>query len=73
MIQSRTYAAIFEHTDHARRKHVWPADMTDAEKYSKAESELHEMAAAMLKGDARGVRHEALDCMAVLVRIIEGD
>lgn len=73
MIQHDTYQGIDIHLEHARRKYAWHPDMTGAEKFRLAERELHEMAAAMLKKDARGTRHEALDCIAVLVRIVEDD
>lgn len=65
--------SILSHLQHAREKHPWPDGMADADKYIIAERELHEMAAAMLKGDTRGVREEALDCVAVLIRIAEGE
>ena len=68
-----TIAAIEGHLVHARAKHPWPEDMAPAEKYRIAERELHELAAAMLKGDLRAVMNEALDLVAVLVRIIEGE
>lgn len=73
MIQQLTIAAIQEHLTHAREKHQWPDDMTDCEKYRIVERELNEMGVAMLKGDKRGVEAEALDCIAVLIRIVEGD
>ena len=72
VIGHETLLSVHEHVAHAREKYPWPADMTDADKYRAAESELKEMAAAMLKGDARGIRKEALDCIAVLIRIVEG-
>ncbi len=73
LIRHDTLRALHEHVEHARQKHPWPADMPDAEKFRIVERELHEMAAAMLKGDRRGAEKEAADCMAVLVRIVEGD
>lgn len=69
----RTFDSINQHLTHARKKHPWPDSMTDCEKYRIVERELHEMGVAMLKGDKRGVEAEAKDCIAVLVRIIEGD
>ena len=73
IIKPETWRAIHEHVEHARLKHPWAADMTPADKLRAVEAELNEMAAAMLKGDVRGIRKEALDCMAVLVRIVESD
>lgn len=73
LIAHETLRAVHEHVEHARTKYPWPSGMTDAEKYRIAERELQEMGVAMLKGDARGVRDEALDCVAVLVRIAEGE
>ena len=73
MIQQLTTATIQEHLTHAREKHPWPDDMTDCEKYRTVERELNEMGVAMLKGDKRGAKTEALDCIAVLIRIVEGD
>jgi len=73
IIQFSTLHDIHEHIAHARQKHTWPEDMSDAEKYQKAECELHELAAAMFKGDLRGKRKEALDLIAVLIRIVEGE
>lgn len=73
IISHTTLNAIHRHVEHARVKHEWPVGYPDADKYRAAEKELHEVAAAMLKGDRRGVRQEALDCLAVLVRIVEGD
>ena len=84
MISPETLRAIHEHVEHARKKHPWPgmkdclnssgvAMLSPAEKYRIAERELHEMGIAFLKGDARGVEKESLDCIAVLVRIVEGD
>ena len=72
-IEGDTITDILKHVNHAREKYAWPDDMTDAKRYRAAERELHELAAAMLKGDARGVRKEALDCIAVLIRIAEGE
>lgn len=73
MIQQLTIATILERLTHAREKHQWPDDMTDCEKYRTVERELNEMGVAMLKGDKRGAKAEALDCIAVLIRIVEGD
>ena len=73
MIQQLTITAIQEHLTHAREKHPWPDNMTDCERYRTVERELHEMGVAMLKGDKRGAKAEALDCIAVLIRIVEGD
>ena len=73
VIQQLTIATIQEHLTHAREKHPWPDDMTDCEKYRIVERELNEMGVAMLKGDKRGAKAEALDCIAVLIRIVEGD
>jgi hypothetical protein len=65
--------SIAEHLDHARDKHLWPRDLLPGEKFSIVEKEINEMAAAMLKGDGRGTRKEALDAIAVLIRIAEGE
>lgn len=72
IISHQTWRAIHKHVEHARRRHPWSPGYPDVEKYRAAERELHEVAAAMLKGDLRGVRQEALDVIAVLVRIVEG-
>ncbi|MDR2893010.1 MAG: hypothetical protein LBV80_08000 [Deltaproteobacteria bacterium] len=72
-MKHETLEAINAHLVHARRKHGWHPDMADAEKFKIVESELNEMAAAMIKGDVRGKKAEALDCAATLIRIIEED
>lgn len=61
------------HIEHARKAHPWPDDMADAAKFKAAENELHELSAAMLKGNTRQIRAEALDCAAVLLRIAGGE
>lgn len=71
ILHPSTLAAIHEHVEHARVKHPWGPDLPPAEQYRIAEREMHELAAAMLKGDTRGVRKEALDTIAVLIRIVE--
>lgn len=73
IISHSTLHDIHRHVEHARVKHPWPGDMPPAEKFRIAERELNEMGAAMLKGDARGTRKEALDLIAVLVRLVEED
>jgi hypothetical protein len=65
--------SIAEHVAHARDKHPWPKKLTEAEKFTIVEREINELAAAMLKNDKRGTRNEALDAIAVLIRIVEGE
>lgn len=75
IIRPETLRAIHEHVEHARKKWAWGGNflLSAADQYRIVERELHEMAVAMLKGDARGVKKEALDCIAVLIRVAEGD
>lgn len=73
LISFETLRDIHDHVDHARIKHPWPDNLPDSEKYRIVEHELHEMAAAMIKQDRRGVRKEALDAIAALIRIVDND
>jgi len=72
-LSSDTQQAIADHVAHAREKHPWSQNMTYAPKFVVVEAELNEMAAAMLKGDTEAIKREAYDCIAVLVRIAEGE
>lgn len=73
IITHATLRGIHEHVERARIKHPWPEYMSDEARFRAAERELNEMAAAMLKDDKAGTMREALDCIAVLVRIVEGE
>ena len=72
-IDKSVFGRLRGHLKHACDKYPWPAKMSDADKFRAAERELNELAAAMLKGDKRGITKEALDCAAVLLRIAEGE
>ena len=72
IIQHDTLRDIHRHVAHARQKHGWKA-IGPLDRYLVAERELHEFGIAMFKGDKRGARKEALDLIAVLVRVVEGD
>lgn len=71
IISFETMRGLHEHVAHARGRHRWPDDYDPVKMYRAAESELHEMGTAMLKGDWRGTVAEALDFAAVGVRIAE--
>ncbi|MDL2267188.1 hypothetical protein LJC46_04275 [Desulfovibrio sp. OttesenSCG-928-G15] len=73
IIRHETLRKIHEHVEHARIKHSWPPKMGHVMKFLILESEVNELARSMLKNDLRGIREEALDAIAVLVRIVEGE
>ena len=65
-----TLIAIFDAVEHAVKKHPHFADNL-YHAVSLALEELGEMAKAVNDGDAKAVKAEALDTIAVLIRIIE--
>ena len=74
IIQHTTWRDIHEHVEHARVKHPWKPGVSGWYKLRVLLSEVRELAWAVIwERDAKRIRYEALDCIAVLVRIVEGD
>jgi len=72
-MKTETATDIKRHLEHARAKYNWQSGMESVVKFGLIEKELNELGVAMLKRDLRGTRREALDCIAVLIRIVEGE
>jgi hypothetical protein len=73
IISHHTWRGIHEHVEHARLKHPWHS-ATNCYRLRVLLSEVRELIWAVVwERDAARIRDEAFDCVAVLVRWVEGD
>lgn len=69
-----TWRGILEHVGHARRMHPWPPGAAGGLAARALLRALLALLLAAVRGrEPKGVRDRALDCIAVLVRMIEED
>ena len=74
LMQFTTWRDIMLHVEHAREKHPWPAEAGWGYKVRVLLSEVRELIWAVVwERKPERIRAEALDCIAVLIRIIEGE